>query len=318
MKKHLLPFGKNTYKANLHMHTTVSDGYLTPEDTKKVYMSAGYSIVAYTDHTHFCPHNELSDEHFLAINSVEVHALEDCYEHWTLNRVYHLNLYAKDPDMNEEFVFDPHHYSLEWANEIIERANRKGFLVCYNHPVWSKQNYEDYASLKGLWAVENYNTGCVLVGDEDTMQPIDDLLRKGEKVFPVATDDTHIEADLFGGWIDVKADDLQYKTVMNALERGDFYASTGPAIRELSIENGILHVACSPAATVNVHSERIYGKHKKAMNGELLTEVEFDLNDYINVSHSEKLRYLPYIRVTVTDEHGKQANTRPYTLDELE
>lgn len=50
MKKYLLPETGNFYKANLHCHSTVSDGELTVEEIKKIYTEQGYSIVAYTDH----------------------------------------------------------------------------------------------------------------------------------------------------------------------------------------------------------------------------------------------------------------------------
>ena len=50
MKKYLLPETGNFYKANLHCHTTYSDGRKTPEQVKARYKGLGYSIVAYTDH----------------------------------------------------------------------------------------------------------------------------------------------------------------------------------------------------------------------------------------------------------------------------
>ena len=42
MKRWLLPEGGRFYKANLHLHTTVSDGLLTPEETKQKYRARGY------------------------------------------------------------------------------------------------------------------------------------------------------------------------------------------------------------------------------------------------------------------------------------
>ena len=69
MKKHLLPESGNFYKANLHCHTVLSDGCLTPEEVKEIYKNAGYSVVAYTDHDILIPHHaELSDDEFLALN----------------------------------------------------------------------------------------------------------------------------------------------------------------------------------------------------------------------------------------------------------
>ena len=53
MKKYLLPENVNWYRANLHCHTTISDGCLTPEQVKEAYKAKGYSIVAYTT-TRFC------------------------------------------------------------------------------------------------------------------------------------------------------------------------------------------------------------------------------------------------------------------------
>lgn len=68
MKKYLLPKGMNAYKANLHCHTTISDGDYTPEEIKKHYMDNGYSIVAYTDHEILLPHQDLADANFLPLN----------------------------------------------------------------------------------------------------------------------------------------------------------------------------------------------------------------------------------------------------------
>ena len=50
MKKELLQNQNNWYKGNLHMHTTRSDGKVTPEEAKKIYYQAGYDFIALTDH----------------------------------------------------------------------------------------------------------------------------------------------------------------------------------------------------------------------------------------------------------------------------
>ena len=39
MKKYLLPENLTPYKANLHCHTTISDGVWTPEQVKEEYES---------------------------------------------------------------------------------------------------------------------------------------------------------------------------------------------------------------------------------------------------------------------------------------
>ena len=59
VRKYLISENGNFYKANLHCQTTISDGRMTPEEVKNLYMKNGYSIVAFTDHDVFIPHPEL-------------------------------------------------------------------------------------------------------------------------------------------------------------------------------------------------------------------------------------------------------------------
>ena len=73
MKKYLLPPEGNWYKANLHCHTSVSDGCFSPERVKEEYKKRGYSIVAYTDHQLMVNHSYLADEDFLAQDSLHAH-----------------------------------------------------------------------------------------------------------------------------------------------------------------------------------------------------------------------------------------------------
>ena len=74
MKQYLLPENGRFYKANLHSHSTVSDGERTPEELKAMYKARGYSVFAYTDHDNFVTHNELTDDEFLVINGHEASA----------------------------------------------------------------------------------------------------------------------------------------------------------------------------------------------------------------------------------------------------
>ena len=67
----LLPQEGTFYKANLHCHSTLSDGRLTPEELKEHYKANGYSVLAYTDHDMFIPHHELTDESFVALAGFE-------------------------------------------------------------------------------------------------------------------------------------------------------------------------------------------------------------------------------------------------------
>ena len=340
MKHYLLPEAGRFYKANLHTHTTISDGKMTPEETKSFFLDHGYSIVAFTDHEVIVPHNDLSDEDFLAITAVEASTNDNWPSGPSHYRCYHMNLYAKDKNAVSYPVYDERylwparavnflseeckevkyrrHYSVEGMNDLVRKANAAGFLVSYNHPVWSNQRYPDYAGLKGLWGIEVFNTGCFRSGHMEGPQAFDDLLHLNEPVLPLCTDDAHRIEDCAGGWVQVKAEALEYGTVMDALERGDFYASTGPEIHELYIEDGYVHLSCSDAREVFLRTERRCTRATFAKEGESVREVTYNLNDFLTESKNERaMRYRPWFRFEVYDQRGKIAYTRAYFADEI-
>ncbi len=340
MKKYLIPNEGKFYKANLHMHTTMSDGRETPEEVKAAYKAAGYSVVAFTDHEIMLDHSDLADEDFLPITSFEksINAVSPATGFPHHRKTAHLNFLSKDPHKLACSVMNPAtawgnakehiseelkkcsyeaEYTTECLNDVIARANREGFLVTLNHPVWSLQNYEDYIGLKGLWGLEVYNTGCALVGCPDTVQPLDDLLRVNENVFPLATDDAHSPTDHFGGYVMIKAQSLTYPEIMGALERGDFYSSTGAEIRSLYVDGNKLVVDCSPAHSVTVCTERRSNMYQTALYAGHITHAEFDLSGYFAGCAEELTGRRAYIRVVVTGADGGSAYTRAYGLKEL-
>lgn len=65
MKKYLLKKDRTYHKANLHLHSTISDGTKMPEEVKKFYKDHGYSIIAFTDHDKYFSYNQLSEEDFV-------------------------------------------------------------------------------------------------------------------------------------------------------------------------------------------------------------------------------------------------------------
>ena len=337
MKKYLLPNTGNFYKANLHVHTTVSDGDFTPEEIKKMYLEKGYSIVAFTDHEVMVPHPELTDERFLAITSTEISVNErnDCDFFFT--KTYHLNIYSPYDHKSCFNTFDKskmwlNHsfdyitpeqeketynrvYSVDCINDIIKKANEEGCLVSYNHPVWSLQDYSDYIDLKGLWGIELYNTGCARNGYFDSEKPFDELLRKGERILPLATDDAHKLVDCYGGFTMINAEKLTYDNIFNSLKNGDLYCSEGPEFYEISIEDNIVKVITSPVAYVGLSTDcrQLYAKRDEE---NLLTEVCFDISWYFDLSNDGPNEH-QYIRITLVDKFGNRAYSRAYFREDL-
>jgi predicted metal-dependent phosphoesterase TrpH len=64
----------NWYRGNLHTHTTNSDGRLKPVDAVTWYRTHGYDFMVITDHDLLTDVSGMSDEHFLVLPGVEIHA----------------------------------------------------------------------------------------------------------------------------------------------------------------------------------------------------------------------------------------------------
>jgi hypothetical protein len=314
------------FKANLHCHTTDSDGCLTPKEIKDLYVSHGYSVIAFTDHIFMADHSDLNDDHFLALKGYE-NVVSD------LKKDFHFNLYATDSQMTglvgitdygyrwfqshkpleqQKKIILPSgfcapDYSIGNVNKIIAEANASGFLVAYNHPVWSLQNHEDYLGLKGLWAMEIYNHGCFMEGyDEQNPYIYDQMLKDGQRLFCTANDDNHNyrpDFDIFGGFNVIRADRLDYPTIISALKTGRFYASTGAFIESLTYEDGKFILKTAHARSVAMSTDvrfadRVYGEN--------VTEAVFSTDPQCH-----------YYRFVVEDDHGYRAYTRAYFTEEL-
>ncbi len=337
MKKHLLPETGSFYKANLHCHTTCSDGKLTPEQVKDLYKRHGYSIVAYTDHDIMLDHSDLADSDFLPLLSYEMEINEPDF--CTPKKTCHLCFISLEPenlqvcwhrggkylfrgalDHQDEVRFDEslpdyvRYYSTAGINDIIKKARDGGFFVTYNHPYWSLEYYPEYTAYKGMHAMEIYNHSSSSMGFDDyDPQTYDDMLRTGHRIYATATDDNHNnypegspKCDSLGGFTMIKADKLEYRTITKALEDGHFYASTGPLINALWYEDGEVHIECSDAVKVTMNTGVRAAGAVYAENGKPVTSASFAI----------KPEYL-YVRFTVTDKEGKHACTNAYFTDEL-
>ena len=329
MKKFLIPDTGKFYKANLHCHTTLSDGGLTPEQMKEYYMEHGYSILAFTDHWQFLTHNELSDDTFLALNGIEDAAEElgklpqynlccdICFIALRHDRTLHPM--QKEGDVKGDGTysgFKPTYCAYD-INRMIQAGVENGFFVTYNHPTWSQESYAQYMSYTGMHAMELFNYGSAVDGyNEYNPEIYDDLLRSGKRLFAIATDDNHnlasgkLHADSFGGFTMIKAPSLNYEDVTSALLRGDFYASRGPVINGLWIdtEDQSVHIACEGAKKIvcTRGGRRCRAFYAEEEGKDYLEEAKFSIDPADR-----------YFRISVFDEKGLSADTNAYFIDTL-
>ena len=338
--KYLLP-PVNYYKANFHTHSTVSDGKLTPEGLRDAYKEKGYSILAITDHSVMVQHQDLNQPDFLMLTGVEVDVEEQDNEVNLRDRKMHLCLIGKDPrrqwipfrdprpipasvpyEAGCEIAGLPREYNTESINRAIAACNRQGFLVIYNHPCWSLESYPDYAPLEGLWGMEYRNSASIVLGhDENNGHIYQDFCNLGRRMVPICADDTHSPVHKASGypvlgqsWNMVGAKELSYSAVIEAMEKGDLYASCGPEIKSLTLDGDTLTVTCSEAAYVQMVSQtRCCGFVHDEENA-AITEASFDIAKWRKASAGKPNAF---IRLIVTDRHGKYAVTRAYFIDEL-
>lgn len=342
MKQYLLPETGRFFKVNMHCHTVFSDGRQTPEEVKRLYKEKGYSAVAFTDHELMLDHSDLTDEDFIALTAYEYgfdksreNPFPDLYEGELKTRDHaekvHLNLYSDDPhdirmvccDLKyiwgnaaqyrdrAEYIGDPNYkrkYTLDGVNEVIRTARDRNMLVVYNHPNWSMNTGRFYCGLEGLTGLEIINGDGGADSDmEDVPHVYQEMARAGKRIICVAGDDNHSNGGSGLAWTMVKAESLTYENLIGGLENGNCYASSGPEITDLFVEDGKVTVRTSEAVGIYLNTAgRRVGRKLREPGGELVTEATFalDPNDVM-------------FRISVRDRAGHHAYTRYYYFDEL-
>ena len=332
--KYLLPNTKQ-YKINLHAHTVISDGHMTAEQIKDYYKSEGYHAVAFTDHEVLVPHNDLTDEEFVALVGYEYSI--PLGEKGRFRRYYHLNLIARRPDIKTHVCFHPddvwgnavnylptveyrggyveREYSTEFVNRLIREAHEEGYLVQYNHPGWSLQYYPDYEGLEGVDLLEVFNTGV------NAKYPLDrddrvfnDFLRLGKFPLPTANDDNHNGAqpseqrwDSLLSYNMVAADELSYAGIIRALENGASYATEGPRIHAVYAEGNRVTVETSPLSFLRVQGAGRCG---------YTVPIRRDVGGIERVTFEIAPEW-QYFRVIMEDAQGLKGYSRAYRVEEI-
>ena len=321
--EYILPNEGNFYKANLHSHTTDSDGCLSPRELCDLYKSHGYSVLCITDHDRMLDRSKLCDNDFLVLNGFEHSVGQFSNE----GRLVHIGMIATNPDMKPFVMLPcPDRNSLsddeytKAVNNAVKIANENGFLCIQNHPRWSLDGDSECMQYEGFWGMEVFNHFSEVMGIEDyNVATQQRLARQGKDVFAIMADDDHnkkgwdvmqsnkfdVTTTSFGGWIVIKAPALTYDNIITALKKGDFYASTGPEFYELYItDENKLFVKCSEVQSITVACQ-IRRCLTKFSRDESFTEAEFDLNSVPG-----------WVQVSITDKYGKRAVSQIKRLSE--
>ena len=310
-------------KANLHSHTTATDGRMTPLEVKDWYKGHGYEIVAFTDHSVYAHYPELKDSHFLPIAGVETEFCirdDNCSKKKDVS--CHINFWAEYPDsVDAVYIPETHEYSIGYINDYISSMKKNGFLCCLNHPEWSMIPTDDIAEMIGLDAIEVYNHGAEWNNNSGNgNMEYAMYLNSGKRAWAVASDDNHAgiggkdidlthDDDTFGGWIEISMTELSYKDFFTAFRNGSFYATQGPEIKNYYIDeiSDRIIVDCSPVKNISLKGNHVgLAAHKNA-NLDEITHAEFSLSD---IRKTEQ-----YFRLEIWTADMKRAFSQPCFFD---
>lgn len=294
-------------KGALHCHTTRSDGKGDPGEVMRMHKEHGYDFIALTDHRFYNYANFAPETGLTVIPGMEMdgniqpsNGGVHCFHTVSIGpSVDDGNGFAQDQRFESARPADQ--YAYQSTVDMLRAANN---MVIYCHPEWSNTPSHEFWDLKGCFAMELWNSGCVIEDDQDTDNGWvwDQVLLHGNRMWGVAADDGHAMYQHCNGWVMVNAKN-DINSILRALRDGAFYASAGPEIRDFRIEDGRAIVECSPACRVTLRNGIRPVHVAESEPGETITTAAFDLKDNY-----------PFIRAVVTDQEGRKAWTNPIFL----
>jgi len=275
------------YKANLHAHTTTSDGLLCPAERVEQYRKGGYDVIALTDH-HTTNDVAGLSKRILVISGMEYHPA--CPTSPNSYHIIALNV--------------PHGFAFsdgQNARQCIAEVASAGGISVFCHPYWTGQVYGDFEELRGIVAIEVYNSTCDGCGRGVSENEWASMLDRGWRLPAVATDDCHSAdgEDIMRGWTWLKMPSLTVKDVLKAARTGACYSSRGPKIHDFAVKGGKVRLRCSPAAEIYFMGGPAQGARRLASKGKAITTFSIARPDW------------PFIRGVVVDAAGRRAWTNP-------
>ncbi|MBW3623478.1 MAG: CehA/McbA family metallohydrolase [Armatimonadetes bacterium] len=302
------------YKGNTHTHTLNSDGDSTPDEVVRWYREHGYHFLVLTDHnflTHVDGLNALhgADEKFLVIRGEEV---SDQFGGKPLHiNGLHLKRLVKpqggssvvetlqrnvDAIRKESGVPHINHPNFGWAitaDELRQVRNNKLFEIYNGHPHVNNQGGGGVPGLEAVW---------------------DAILSSGKLLYGIAVDDAHVfkrpwdrgAARPGQGWVVVRAERLSPDALLDAMERGDFYASTGVELADYRADDKSITITIREVPS-SKYRVRFIGR-----GGRILSEAVTNPAVY-RITGEEG-----YVRAKILESNGSVAWTQPIMLGKAE
>lgn len=273
-------------KGNLHTHTTASDGHGTAENAVRWYRDHGYRFLVISDHgvvvqpakvkvdgLVFVPGEEVTSK--LHVNGLGVRHVV---------KTNGLGFSRTTPDV---------------LRGITDRIRAAGGIPMLNHPGDPKHlKVDDLLPVRRHYLME-------LNWDPPALEPMwDSLLSSGLRVWATMTDDAHCNyiGNVPGGrFVSVRVKTVSVPDILAALDRGDFYTSSGVELSDVSFEDNVLSISVRSKPNVT-YTVQFIGKGCRVLSKTNGATAQYQLTNDADAG---------YVRAKVTCNDGTMAYTQP-------
>jgi len=299
--------GARWFKGNLHTHTLNSDGDSTPDEVVRWYREHGYDFLVLTDHNFLTGVDGLNATQgapgkFLVVRGEEVTGSVD-------TKPIHVN------GLDVRRLVDPPVATtvVGMVQGMVDGIRAADGIPSINHPNFGWAiSADELAAVQRTKLFEVYNGhpqvnnlgGGDVPGLEETW---DRLLTGGKLIYGIAVDDAHhfkrpwdpTASSPGHGWVYVQAPALEPRALVNAVEQGRFYSSTGVVLDSVEATARELRVAVKPTS-FSKYRIRFIGR-----GGRVLREVAAPDARYAFTGDEG------YVRAKVVESNGAVAWTQP-------
>lgn len=311
-------------KGQLHLHSNASgDSETPPGDVARWYAEHGYDFIVFTDHNRIT--QIPGPEGLIVMPGIELtQNLERCDPppEPGMQCLLHVNgLFVGTNTEAIGSVPTPAGVErLERFAHAIAVTEALGGVAMLNHPNFHyAADAELLAALagRGLTLVEVANEAVDSNNEGDDAHPStealwDAVLSTGARVWGVATDDAHHYYDASAvrergelahvgdrGWVMVRAE-REPTAIRAAIERGEFYSSSGVVLEAVEFDGRTLRVTVSEAAE-GPHRFTFIGDGGRELHRQRGREGVFVVPE----------GYAGYVRAVVADRSGRKAWVQP-------
>jgi len=294
------------FKGNTHAHTTMSDGDSPPEAVAQWYKDHGYQFLVLSDHNVFTDPatlQSLVDSTFLLIPGEELTSkFQDKAVH-----VNGLNIPGVIPEQYDSTLVGTIQKNVDAVRAVggVPHINHPNYKWSFNHETLFKIENDNLIEIfNGHPFVHNYGGG----GWPSMEQVWDHLLTRRRRIYGIAVDDAHHFLEEFAadrsnpgrGWVVVRARALNPAEIVQNLEAGLFYASTGVTLDDIIIAPDKIEIHINPGiADFRFRTEFV------GSSGRVLHYTEENPALYTLATKES------YVRAKITDSAGYAAWVQP-------